>query len=96
VKESYQAVAERGGSAQDLNAELTQQFFNGVINNLRTQVEQNREMTQQLADQQERQREAGQTLAQESVGVYMDFMNSMFSFYQGGIRAAEEGERSSR
>jgi hypothetical protein len=96
VKESYRAVAERDGSAQELSAELTQQFFNGVINNLRTQAEQNREMTQQLADQQERQREATQALTQESVGTYMDFMNSMFSFYQGGIRAAEESERSSR
>jgi polyhydroxyalkanoate synthesis regulator phasin len=85
VRESYQTVADRAVSAQELNAELTQNFFNNVINNLRSQADQNREMTQQLADQQERQREATQALAQESVGAYMDFINSMFSYYQGGL-----------
>ena len=85
VRDSYRAVADRTVSAQELNAELTQQFFNSVINNLRSQADQNREMTQQLADQQERQREATQALAQESVGAYMDFINSMFSYYQGGL-----------
>lgn len=85
VRESYRTVADRAVSAQELNAELTQNFFNSVINNLRSQADQNREMTQQLADQQERQREATQALTQESVGAYMDFINSMFSYYQGGV-----------
>ena len=37
--ESYQSIADRSVSAQELNAQLTQDFFNGVINNLRTQAE---------------------------------------------------------
>ncbi len=89
LRESYRTVADRTVSAQELNAQLTQEFFNGVINNLRTQAESNREMTQQLADQQERQWDATQTLTQESVGAYMDFMNSMFSFYQGSAEQAQ-------
>ena len=91
VRESYQAVADRAVSAQDLNAELTQNFFNSVINNLQAQAESNRQMTQQLADQQQRQQEATQALTQESVGAYMDFINSMFSFYQGGVEQAQRG-----
>jgi hypothetical protein len=39
IANSYRAVAERGVSAQQLNAELTQSFFNGVIDNLRAQAE---------------------------------------------------------
>jgi hypothetical protein len=39
-------------------------------------------MTQQLADQTQRQQEATQQLTQESMGVYMDFVNSMFAFSQ--------------
>jgi uncharacterized protein YktB (UPF0637 family) len=97
VRDSYRAVADRTVSAQELNAELTQQFFNSVINNLRTQAEGNREMTQQLAEQQQRQQEATQALTQESVGAYMDFVNSMFSFYQQGMeqtqRQAQEAPR---
>jgi aromatic ring-opening dioxygenase LigB subunit len=96
VKESYQVLSERGVSAQELNAELTENFFNSVINNLRTQAQENRELTQQLADQQQRAQEATQTLTQESVDAYLDFVNSSFGFWQGGIQAAKEAERKSR
>ena len=88
VRDSYQAVADRTVSAQELNAQLTQQFFNRVIDNLRTQAEDTRQMGQQLADQQQRATEAGQTLTQESVDAYMDFVNSMFTFWQGGAQQA--------
>jgi hypothetical protein len=59
-----------------------------VIDNLRTQAEDTRQMGQQLADQQQRATEAGQTLTQESVDAYMEFVNSMFSFWQGGAQQA--------
>ena len=90
VRDSYRVVTDRAVSAQQLNAELTQNFFNSVINNLRAQAESNRAMTQELADQQERQREATQALTQESVGAYMDFINSMFSYYQGAVDQAQQ------
>ena len=96
IKESYQTVAERAVSVQELNAQLTENFFNGVINNLRTQAQDNREMTQKLADQQQRTREAAQVLTQESVDAYMDFVDSAFSYWQGGVQAAKKGERKSR
>jgi hypothetical protein len=87
VNEAERLYAE----AQALNAQLTQQFFTDVINNLRTQTEDNRAMTQELVDQQRRTQEAGQALTQGSVGVYMDFVNSIFSFYQGSGQEEEEG-----
>ena len=90
LRESYRAVADRAVSAQELNAQLTQDFFNRVVENLHTQAESNRELTQQLADQQERQQEATRALAQESTRAYMDFINSMFSFYQGSTEQARK------
>ena len=92
VRASYQAVADRSVSAQALNAQLTQQFFTDVINNLRGQAEDNRAMTQELVDQQRRTQEAGQALTQETVDAYMDFVNSIFSFYQGSVQEEEEEE----
>src|SRR5215217_754820 len=82
LRESYRAVSERGESAQELNAQLTEQFFNTVNDHLRTHVQETRQMSEQLADQQQRGQEAAQQLTQESVQAYMDFINSMFSFYQ--------------
>jgi len=83
--EAFRMVSERTMASQQLNAELTQRFFNGVLENLRQQAEGNREMAQQLANQQQRQWEATQQFTQESVGAYMNFMNSMFAFYQQGM-----------
>ena len=64
--QSFKAVAERGASAQDRGAQLTEVFFNQTINNLRAQAEENSQATEQLADQQQRQAEAAQTLTRES------------------------------
>src|SRR5918992_1513546 len=90
---SYKTVAERGVSAQEQGTQLTEVFFNQTINNLHAQAEQNRQAAQQLADQQQRQAEAAQTLTRESVDAYMGFMDSMFSWWQGGIQTAERGAR---
>jgi predicted RNA polymerase sigma factor len=91
--QSYKTVAERGVSAQEGSAQVTEVFFNQTINNLRAQAEENRQVSEQLADQQQRQAEAAQTLTRESVGAYMEFMDSMFAFWQGGIQTAEQGAR---
>jgi hypothetical protein len=94
IKESYQALSERSVSAQELNAQLTQDFFNGVIDNLRTQAENNRALAEDLIEQQRKQQEASQALTQESVNAYMDFLNSMFAFQGKGTqttRVAAQG-----
>jgi len=96
IRESFQAVTERGASAQQLNAELTQNFFNSVIDNLRAQAEGNQALTRELVEQQERQREATQAMAQESVEAYMDFVNSMFSYYQGTVSQVQRQTGSQR
>ncbi len=91
LTESFRAASEAGVNVQEQNAQLTQQFFNQVINNLRTQAEDTRQMGQQLADQQQQAMEAGRTLTQESVDAYMEFVSSMFSFGQQGAQAAQRG-----
>jgi polyhydroxyalkanoate synthesis regulator phasin len=85
LKESYQSIADRSVSAQELNTQLTQEFFNGVINNLRTQAENNRGLSEDLIEQQRKQQEASRALAQESVGTYMDFLDSMFAYYRRNL-----------
>jgi uncharacterized protein YukE len=91
--QSYKTVADSGVSAQEHNTQLTEVFFNQAINNLHAQAEQNRQATQQLADLHQRQAEAAETLTRESVEAYMDFMDSMFSWWQGGVQTAERGAR---
>ena len=91
--QSYKVVAERGASAQEQGAQLTEAFFNQTINNLRAQAEENRQATEQLTDQQQRQTDAAQTLTRESVDTYMEFLNSAFLFWQRGVQTAAQGAR---
>src|SRR5829696_2678663 len=89
--ESFRIASERGVDAQEQNAQLTEDFFNRTIENLRSQAEGTSQAGQQIAEQQQRQVEAAQTLTQESVDAYMDFVNSMFTFGQQGAQAAQRG-----
>jgi Zn-dependent oligopeptidase len=92
--ESQRTMAERGVSVQEMNAQLTQQFFNNVINNLQRMTEETQGASQELAEQTQRAQEAAQALAQESTGAYVEFMNSMLTMSQGAVqRRAEEAER---
>jgi uncharacterized protein YdiU (UPF0061 family) len=96
VKESYRALSERGVSVQEQNAQLTENFFNQVINNLQSQAQDTREMTQALADQQQRGQQAAQQLTQESMSAYTEFMNSLFSMSQAVPEAERRAEEKSR
>jgi hypothetical protein len=91
--QSYKAVAERGTSSQEQSAQLTEAFFNQTINNLRAQAAENRQASGQLAEQKQRQADAAQTLTRESLNAYMEFLNSAFLFWQGGVQTAERGAR---
>ncbi len=78
LAESYRTATDRTVSAQELNAQLMQQFFNGVVDNLRGQTENIMTASQDLVEQTRRGQEAAQALVQESVGAYIDFTNSLF------------------
>jgi hypothetical protein len=91
--QSYKVVAERGVSAQEQGTQVTEVFFNQAINNLHAQAEENRQATQRLADQQQRQTDAAQTLTRESVDTYMEFLNQAFLFWQRGVQTAAQGAR---
>jgi len=87
IVESQRAVVERGISIQQLNTELTQQFFTQVIEHLQRMGEETRGVVQELAEQTQKSQEAAQALAQESAQVYMDFLNTMMTFglvFRGG------------
>jgi hypothetical protein len=93
LMESYKALTDPAISARALNAELTQDFFDAVIDNLHAQGESNLALTQGLIEQQQRQREALELLAQESVNAHMDFLDSMFFFHRQSVEAAESRTR---
>ena len=93
LAQTYKTVAERGVAALEPGAQFTEVFYKQTINNLHTQAEENRRATQQLAEQQQRQADAVQSIAQESVRAYIDFVDSLFSYWESAIQTAELGTR---
>jgi hypothetical protein len=92
--ESQRVVSKRSAEAQERQVQLTQSFFESVTNHIRTQAETDDAAARELAQQARRGQEASQALARESANVYMDFPNSMFSYYQQSPEG--EADRASR
>ncbi len=94
---AYRTTSENTAVVQELGAQQLEYFFNTVMNNLRTQAEGTLHITQQLATQQQLAREATRDLTQVTTDNYMDLLDSVFAFYQGGTsrtrRRAEEAHR---
>ena len=96
VVEAQRAMAERGVSVQETSAQLTQQFFNSVIDNLQRMATETRGASQEVAEQTQRAQEAARALTQETAGIYMEYMNALFTLSQQGVRAAERGAEETR
>jgi hypothetical protein len=61
-----------------------------VATNLREQTEASRTGAERLSEQAERQRQAGQELARESVEAYAEFLDDAFSRYRSGTQRAAQ------
>ena len=91
---AYGAASHNAAAAQQLGAQQIEYFFDAVMGNLRAQAGGTSQMAKQLSDQQRLAQQTTRDLARVSTDNYMDFLDSMFSFYQGGTtrtrRRAEE------
>src|ERR687897_2191287 len=82
--EAYRATSGRAAAAQEVGARQIEHFFDAVIGNLRAQAGGTSQMARQLASQQRLAQETTRDLARVSTDNYMDLLDSVFSFYQGG------------
>ena len=88
--DSYKTVIDHAVALQERNVRFAQGLVDGTIAELRHQAESNRVMTQELVERAERQRDAFQTLVEESVDAYMDLAYAPFSYYKEGLEAAKK------
>ncbi|MBA2443189.1 MAG: hypothetical protein H0V53_12410 [Rubrobacter sp.] len=84
IRESYQTVGEHSAEARERSTQLTQSFFESVINELERQSESSQAASRDLIEQSKKQQEAFQSLSREATNTYINFLNSVFSYYQGG------------
>lgn len=96
ILESHRMLSSYSVEAQERQVQITQSFFASVDEILRAQAKSSLVASRELTEQALRGQEAARSLAQESVGAYMDFLDSMFSFYQVGYRRPKEAPSETR
>jgi hypothetical protein len=93
TRDSYQSMVEHSVGLQERNIRFLQDMIDGSVKEMRHQAESNRVMTQQLIERAEKQREAFQTLLEESLDAYMDLLYSPLTYYKQGLEAAKKAAR---
>lgn len=93
TRDSFQTVVDHMVAMQERNVRFAQSVVDDSIKELRHQAESNRAMTQELLGRAEKQRGAFQTLAEESLDAYMDFLYAPFSYYREGLEVASKAAR---
>ncbi len=81
---AHRTASDNTVAAQQVGARQIEYFFDAVIGNLRAQAGGTSQMARQLAGQQRLAQETTRDLARVSTDNYMDLLDSVFSFYQGG------------
>jgi len=91
--DGLQAVVDSALAAQERNTKLAQGIFENGIEVLKSQVGVTHSLMQELGQQYQKQQDAFQALAQESMEAYRDFLFSPLTFYQKAMDAAEAATR---
>lgn len=86
IVESQAMLASVSAETRQRQAQLTQSFFDSVLANLSAQTRSNLAASRELAEQALRGQEATQTLVQESMNAYVDFLDSMLSYYRMDVK----------
>ncbi len=90
TRDSFGTVLDHAVGLQERNVRFAQGLVDDSIKELRSQVESNQAMTQELVERAEKQRDAFQTLVEESIDAYMDLAYVPFSYYKEGLEAAKK------
>jgi hypothetical protein len=93
TRDSFGTVLDHAVGLQERNVRFAQGLVDSSIKELRSQAESNRAVTQELVERAERQRDAFQTLLEESVDAYVDLAYAPFSYYKEGLEAARKAVR---
>ena len=88
--DAYKTVIDHSVSVGERNVRFTQGIVDAWTREIQGQAESNRAMTQELLERAEKQRDALQTLVEESVDAYMDVIYAPFSYYKQGLRLVED------
>ena len=89
TSDSYKTAIDHVVALQERNVRFAQGLVDTSIKEVRSQAEANQAITQELVERAEKQREALQTLVEESVDAYVDLAYAPFAYFRQGLRLVE-------
>ena len=93
TRDSFGTVVDHAVGLQERNVRFAQGMVDASIKELRTQAESNRAVTQEIVERADRQRDAFQTLVEESLDTYMDLAYAPYAYYKEGLESAAKATR---
>jgi DNA repair exonuclease SbcCD ATPase subunit len=87
--DAYRNVVESASETQERNMQLAQNFFDDVVETLRSQLESSRAF---LLEPATRQQEFFQNVTQEWIDAYVRLLNAPLEFYRASIEGSTGGE----
>ena len=93
TRDSYLTVVDHAVGLQERNVRFAQGMVDGTIKELRHQAESNRGVVGELFERAEDQRDAYQTLVEQSIDTYMDLAYAPFTYYKEGLEATRKATR---
>ncbi len=89
IGDSFKVAVDHTVALQERNTKFAQSIFENGTREIRQQAESNRAMAQELVERTGQQREAFQTVVEESVDAYMDLVFAPLSYYKQGLQLVE-------
>ena len=89
IGDSFKVTVDHTVALQERNTKFAQTMFESGTREVREQAESNRAMAQELVERAEQQREAFQTVIEESVDAYMDLIFAPLAYYKQGLHLVE-------
>ncbi len=93
TRDSYERVLDHTMAMQERNVRFAQEVVDHSINELRGQAESNRALTEELVERAQKQRDALQTVVEQSLDAYMDLAFAPLSYYKEGLAVAGEATK---
>ncbi|HZS78673.1 MAG TPA: hypothetical protein VFA41_18825 [Ktedonobacteraceae bacterium] len=87
--EGIRALIDNTIAAQERNTRLAQSILEDGVETIKSQIGVAHSLMQELGQQFQKQQDAYQTLAQESMDAYRDFISAPFTFWQRALGFAE-------
>ena len=93
TRDSYERVLGHAVAMQERNVRFAQEMVEGSITEMRGQAESNWAIALELAERADKQRDAFQKIAEESLDAYMDLAFAPLSYFKEGLTVAGKATR---